>query len=30
VGIWEENGASNSLKVFMVALAQVVEVRHDG
>ena len=30
VGIWEENGASNSLKVFVAALAQVVEVRHDG
>lgn len=30
VGIWEENGASSSLKVFVAALAQVVEVRHDG
>ena len=29
VGIWEENGASNSLKVFVAPLAQVVEVRHD-
>ncbi len=30
VGFWEENGASNSLKVFVAALAQVLEVRHDG
>ena len=30
VGIWEENGANNSLKALVAALVQVVEVGHDG